>query len=104
MRQSTVELIAETVERDDIGQEYTETASSGEVYCTVDSVTREEWRVAYQAGWDASAKLTVSAADYGGERVAIFEGLRYVIYRTYRDGMDVELYLGERVGERDGTT
>lgn len=104
MRQSTVELIAETVERDDIGQEYTETASSGEVYCTVDSVTREEWRVAYQAGWDASAKLIVSDADYGGERVAIFEGLRYVIYRTYRDGMDVELYLGERVGERDGTT
>lgn len=104
MRQSTVELIAETVERDDIGQEYTETASSGEVYCTVDSVTREEWRVAYQAGWDASAKLIVSDADYGGERVAIFEGLRYVIYRTYRDGMDVELYLGERVGERSGTT
>ena len=104
MRQSTVELIAETVERDDIGQEYTETASSGEVYCTVKSVTRDEWRVAYQAGWDASAKLTVSAADYGGERVAIFEGLRYVIYRTYRDGMDVELYLGERVGERNGTT
>lgn len=104
MRQSTVELIAETVERDDIGQEYTETASSGEVYCTVDSVTREEWRVAYQAGWDASAKLIVSAADYGRERVAIFEGLRYVIYRTYRDGMDVELYLGERVGERSGTT
>lgn len=104
MRQSTVELIAETVERDDIGQEYTESASSGEVYCTVDSVTREEWRVAYQAGWDASAKLIVSDADYGGERVAIFEGLRYVIYRTYRDGMDVELYLGERVGERDGTT
>lgn len=104
MRQSTVELIAETVERDDIGQEYTETASSGEVYCTVKSVTRDEWRVAYQAGWDSFAKLTVSAADYGGERVAIFEGLRYVIYRTYRDGMDVELYLGERVGERDGTT
>lgn len=104
MRQSTVELIAETVERDDIGQEYTETASSGEVYCTVKSVTRDEWRVAYQAGWDSYAKLTVSAADYGGERVAIFEGLRYVIYRTYRDGMDVELYLGERVGERSGTT
>ncbi len=104
MRQSTVELIAEAVERDDIGQEYTEAASSGEVYCTVDSVTREEWRVAYQAGWDASAKLIVSDADYGGERVAIFEGLRYVIYRTYRDGMDVELYLGERVGERSGTT
>ena len=104
MRQSTVELIAETVERDDIGQEYTEAASSGEVYCTVDSVTREEWRVAYQAGWDASAKLTVSAADYGGERVAIFEGKRYVIYRTYQDGMDVELYLGERVGERSGAT
>lgn len=104
MRQSTVELIAETVERDDIGQEYTESASSGEVYCTVDSVTREEWRVAYQAGWDASAKLIVSDADYGGERVAIFEGLRYVIYRTYRDGMNVELYLGERVGERSGTT
>lgn len=104
MRQSTVELIAETVKRDDIGQEYTETASSGEVYCTVKSVTRDEWRVAYQAGWDSYAKLTVSAADYGGERVAIFEGLRYVIYRTYRDGMDVELYLGERVGERSGKT
>lgn len=104
MRQSTVELIAETVERDDIGQEYTETASSGEVYCTVDSVTREEWRVAYQAGVDSFAKLTVYHSDYGGERVAIFEGKRYVIYRTYRDRMDVELYLGERVGERDGTT
>ena len=104
MRQITVELITETVERDDIGQEYTETASSGEVYCTVKSVTRDEWRVAYQAGWESYAKLTVSAADYGGERVAIFEGKRYEIYRTYQPGMDVELYLGERVGERSGTT
>lgn len=101
MRQSTVELIAEAVEKDTVGQEYTEQATSGEVYCTVDSITREEWRVAYQAGWDASAKLTVSSADYCGERVAVFEGRRYVIYRTYCPGMDVELYLGERVGERD---
>lgn len=104
MRQSTVELIVEAVERDDIGQEYTDAASSGEVYCTVKSVTRDEWRVAYQAGWDSFAKLTVSAADYGGERIAIFEGKRYEIYRTYQPGMDVELYLGERVGERSGTT
>lgn len=95
----TVELIAETVQEDAIGQEIRSDAGRTEILCMADSVTRSEWSAAYQNNVQAQWKLNVFFADYHGERIAVFRGCRYLIYRTFLTGERMELYLGERVGD-----
>lgn len=82
-------------------QTYKQEVRTDDLLCEMESVTRSEWSTAQQAGFDADYRVTLFYLDYSGQRTAIFHGKRYAIYRTYRDGERVELYLGTRVGEVD---
>lgn len=63
------------------------------------SVTREEWFSAYKADFNAKHRVRVYDFEYHNETVAILDGVRYAIYRTYyTGGQFVELYLGQKGG------
>lgn len=95
----TVTLISQDISTDEIGQEIRHDAGTVEILCRVSSVTRTEWSAAYQNNIQAEWVLNVFYADYHGERIAVFRGKRYLIYRTFANEERMELYLGERVGE-----
>lgn len=95
----TVVLVSAEKVRDEIGQLIDGDETQTEVYCYAESAARSEWNVARQNDFQVEWKLEVFSADYAGQRIAVFRGRRYVIYRTYCSGEKTELYLGLRVGE-----
>lgn len=69
------------------------------IFCAVKSVTRTEWTAAAQLGMKAAYCVTVWADEYDGETVAILDGMRYGVYRTYQPNPEeIELYLQQKVG------
>lgn len=72
-----------------------------EILCELRSVTRQEWRDAGQNHIRASLVAVTPAANYEGEQLAVVEGKRMAVYRTYHppDSDLVELYLKEEAGE-----
>ena len=99
MMNDTIILVTEETATDATKQKYKREAQTDELLCELLSITRTEWGTAQQAGYDAEYSVRMFFLDYSGQRTAIFHGKRYAIYRTYRDGERVELYLGTRVGE-----
>lgn len=97
----TIILVSEETLKDDTGQRYKSEVQTDELLCELGSITRTEWSQANQAGYEAEYEVELFFLDYAGQRTAIFHGKRYVIYRTYRKGERIELYLGTRVGEID---
>lgn len=70
-----------------------------DVFCNVKNVKRAEWAAAAQNGRKAQFCVSVWADEYAGEPVAILDGIRYSVYRTYQiDPETIELYLEEKVG------
>lgn len=98
----TVILVSEETAKDTTGQRYRKEVQTEKILCEWDSVTRTEWSTAYQAGYEAEYKVKVFHLDYAGQKTAIFHGARYAVYRTFRKGERMELYLGTRIGEIDG--
>lgn len=97
-RSSTITLIKKTYTSDDLGQKIpTETQRT--IYCQIGSISRAEWNAAGQMGLNPEIVATVFAPEYQGEEVAEINGVRYSIYRTYRDkGEKLELYLERKAG------
>lgn len=70
-----------------------------DIFCDVKSVKRAEWAAAAQNGRKAQFCVSVWADEYAGEPVAILDGVRYSIYRTYQtDSETIELYLEQKAG------
>lgn len=70
-----------------------------EIFCQVDSVSRAEFFAAGQSGLRPEYRFTVFFGDYQGETRLIFEGVAYVVYRTYHARTDeLELYVQREVG------
>lgn len=66
------------------------------VYCTVKSVGRYEFYRARE--YDLEPTLVFVLQDpleYKGEKIAVYNGVRYQIIRTYVTGSQVELTCGE---------
>lgn len=69
------------------------------VFCRVQDIKRSEWAAAAHNGKRAAYCVIVWADEYQGEEVAILNGVRYGIYRTYSpNGEDMELYLEQKAG------
>ena len=83
---------------DAYGQEtFTETTRT--IYCKVTSASRTEYFEARQTGLEPEFVFKTNPANYDGERIAEYNGIRYAIYRTYRRDADViELYASKKVG------
>ena len=94
-------LVSETYgENQATGEQIPQEEISRSVIAQLSSVTSLE---ASRAGTDSLTPefvASISAQDYGGERLADMGNKRYSIYRTYAvPGTDmVELYLGRKVG------
>lgn len=98
MRNEKVELIKTSYTVDAIGQRVpNETVRA--VFCAVNSVSGSEWFSAGQNNIKATYQIVVDLDDYQNEKIAVFEGVRYSIYRTYRTKENqIELYLEEKEG------
>jgi len=97
-RSTPINLVVETWERDDYGvNQKTETLR--QVYANVQSVNRTEFFEGGRNGLNPEYVMTVFFADYQGEKVLEFQGVRYTIYRTYqRRNDELELYVERREG------
>lgn len=83
---------------------WVETLSNRDVYCQVDSVSRAEFFDGGRNGLNPEFRMTLFAGDYEGERLLIYNGATYSVYRTYQGRNDtVELYV-ERKGGSNGKT
>lgn len=96
-RQITLEKPAYRM--DALNQLVPDGVTSYTVFCSVKNVTRTEWADAAHLGMKATYCVTVWADEYGGETVAILDGVRYGIYRTYQPNPEeIELYLEQKAG------
>lgn len=101
-RSNTITLVSVSYTQDAIGQPIP-TEQTSTIFCNVRSVNRSEWAAAGQLGLKPEYMVTVFAPEYHGEEIAILNGVRYGIYRTYRDtGERLELYLERKVGVTNG--
>ena len=97
-RSEMITLIGVTKSKNDYGMEV-EDEHPRTVFVNVQSVSRQEFFSAGQAGLQPQYVFTMFGPDYDGERTAIYHGRRYSVYRTYARTDDlIELYVEERAG------
>lgn len=102
-RSNVITLIAETTSQDAYGVWRT-TETERTVFCSVDSVTANEFFEGGRNGLNPEYRMTMFNGDYDGERVLEYNGNRYAIYRTYLRKTDtLELYV-ERKGGTNGSS
>lgn len=94
-------LIAEKITRDSLGMNE-KTYERTTTLCEVNSITRQEFFEAGRNGLNPQYEMTVFAGNYNGERIIEYKGEQYGVYRTYRTGDYMELYV-ERKGGLVGT-
>lgn len=98
----TIILIKQIFETDPIGQQKAKKAKEEEreVFCSIRSVTRNEWRNAGQNGISAELVAVMPLVNYEGERIVSLDGKRKEIYRTYHppESDEIELYIRNEVG------
>lgn len=90
-------LIGQTITTDKYGREVVAEVNR-EIYCKVDSVSQSEFYSAANTELNPEYRFTIFFGDYNGEDLCQFDGKRYAIYRTYRSGDNLELYVERKVG------
>lgn len=101
-RSTVLTLVSTTFTADSIAQQIPVEATR-DVFCDLRSVTRAEWSAAGQLGLKPDMVASMFAPDYQGEEIAILDGVRYGIYRTYVDRYEqIELYLERKAGVTNG--
>ena len=97
-RSNVVTLVSLTYTQDAIGQQIA-TESTRDVYCDIQSISRAEFFDAGKNDITPDCKITMYRYDYNGERLAVVNGRRLAVYRTYvTQGELIELYLKREVG------
>ena len=93
-------LIQKTYGNDEIGQMIPESETSMEIFVTVESVSRREWSDAGKSGLNPEIKITTAFINYSGEKEVEYNGIRYVVYRSYHPSNtdQIELYLERKNG------
>ena len=95
-------LIAQTITTDDYNVEVI-SESERTVLCEVFSITQSEFFAAANTELQPELRFTVFFGDYENESVVEFQGTRYAVYRTYRSGDYMELYVERKIGVQNGT-
>lgn len=102
-RSDVITLLAATKTQNAYGV-WVETLTNRDVFCQVDSVSRAEFFDGGRNGLNPEFRMTMFAGDYQGERLLIYKGSTYSVYRTYQGRNDtIELYV-ERKGGSNGKT
>lgn len=93
----TLLLITQTITLDSYGNEVAaETEKT--VFCEVDSITQSEFYQAADTELNPEYRFTVFFGDYDGQGIVVYNGVRYAIYRTFRNGDYMELYAERKIG------
>ena len=100
-RSNVITLINSTYEQDDNGI-WQEHLTEREVFCQVQSVSRNEFFEGGRLGMRPEYKFTMFAYDYEEEPLVRYNGKSYSVYRTYYGRNDeLELYV-QREGGTNG--
>lgn len=100
-RSTEIILVSQTAEQGTDGV-WREEEKTREVFAQVNSVTRAEFFEGGRSGLNPEYRFTLFAGDYEGEKVVVYNGERYAVYRTYIARTDdIELYV-ERQGGING--
>lgn len=95
-------LVAETWTQDSIGQRVP-TYTERDIFGERESVSRAEWSAAGEQGLKPEYKVNVFFGDYAGEKIVrMYVGdsqETFAVYRTYKTGDLVELYLEWKTGD-----
>lgn len=84
---------------DTIGQPIV-TEKTREVLAEYQSVTSNEYFAGKQGGLSPSFRFRLDKFAYKGEKLVVFAGTRYSIYKTYEaDNNYIDLYVEEELGE-----
>lgn len=76
-----------------------ETSTTRTVFCNVESITASEFFNASQTGLKPELRFAIYAAEYGGEMIVQYNGMRLNVYRVYQRSKDfVELYTTKDAG------
>ena len=94
-----ITLIAQTFSIDQYGNEVVTTQDT-DVFAEVDSVSQSEFFAAQDTELKPEYKFTVFFGNYNGQSLIEYEGETYSVYRTYRTGDNLELYVERKIGER----
>lgn len=100
-RTDVITLVSETSSRDNFGI-YQTTETRRDVMAQVDSVTASEFYEGGRNGLNPEVRFRMFAPDYQGERIVIWSGRPYGIYRTYYARGDVIELYAERKGGTNG--
>ena len=99
LRADVIDLVTETRSGHGVHEAVTESART--VFCTVQSVTRNEYYTALNAGVTPEFVFRLALAeDYQNERIVIWRGQKFRVVRTYvteDDGIEITV---ERSDER----
>ena len=90
-------LVKQTITTDTLGNEVV-TPSCRDVYCDVRSISQSEFFAAADTELNPEYQFTIFFGDYDGENTIKYHNSRYSVYRTYRTGDDLELYVERKVG------
>lgn len=98
-----ITLVNRVYTADSIGQ-HVPVETYRDVFCRIESISRSEWVSAGQNSINASIVAVTPAVNYAGERIAVINGQRKAVYRTYipPDSDDIELYLQDESGVTNG--
>ena len=97
MTDDVLELVSTTMEQNAYGV-WTQTETTRQVFCRVSSVSQTEFFEAGRNGLNPEWRFSVFAADYQDEETVLYKSKRYGVYRTYRDGDFIELYVERKGG------
>lgn len=92
MGSSVASLINKTITYDSIGQAV-ETTTTTEIFVEERAITRQEWAEAGRLGLNPQIQLSTPSMNYSGQTDIIYNSKTYGIYRTYKNGGNIELYL-----------
>lgn len=101
-RSDIVTLVGYTRTQDEFGV-WRSTPSERQVFCSVDSVTRDEYFEGGRNGLNPEYRITMFFGDYKGEDTVVYNGIVYGVYRTYHAKTDeLELYVERKGGVNRG--
>lgn len=100
-RSEKITLLSSTKTQNAYGV-WEETLTSRDVFCKVESVTRQEFFDGGRNGLNPEYRMTMFFGDYDDEKALVYKGKAYSVYRTYLGKNDtIELYV-ERKGGTNG--
>lgn len=101
-RSDIVTLVAYTRTQDEFGV-WRSAPTERQVFCSADSVTRDEYFEGGRNGLNPEYRITMFFGDYNGEDTVVYNGSVYGVYRTYHAKTDeLELYVERKGGVNRG--